>query len=265
MTDEAGRFHFPAQDKDFQLVITHPSGFAHIKSTPEWTARIIRLEPWSRVEGTFRIGKAPAANVPIEIDVGRLDSYGPDVPNIFTQHQATTGPDGRFVFERVIPGNGRIGRRITFMVDEGATEVASGYMIGAEFPSGKTVHIDLGGTGRPVVGRLQPPEGFTGKVRWNFAGHHGRGRREEPDYTVTVDREGKFRIDDVPAGEYLLSVRFMRDARRSPVGSSLPRAATRGRCRGAAGRPGNAEAGEVIAPVRAEGVRRSLSLRRSGR
>ena len=42
-----GRFHFPAQDKDFQLMITHPSGFAHIKSTPEWElTRIIHLEPW---------------------------------------------------------------------------------------------------------------------------------------------------------------------------------------------------------------------------
>ncbi len=35
-TDNAGGFHFPPQDKDFQLVITHPSGFAHIRSTPEW-------------------------------------------------------------------------------------------------------------------------------------------------------------------------------------------------------------------------------------
>ena len=210
-TDDSGRFHFPAQDKDFQLVITHPSGFALVKSTPEWTARIIRLEPWSRVEGTFRIGKAPAANVPIEIDVGRLDSYGANVPNIFTQHRATTRPDGRFVFERVIPGKGRIGRRITFMVDEGATEVASAYMIGADFPSGKTVHIDLGGIGRPVVGRLQPPEGFTGKVRWNFADITVVGGEKSPYYTVTVDREGKFRIDDVPAGDYLLSVRFMKE------------------------------------------------------
>ena len=35
-TDKAGRFHFPPQSKDFQLVITHPSGYAHIKSPPEW-------------------------------------------------------------------------------------------------------------------------------------------------------------------------------------------------------------------------------------
>ena len=78
-TDETGRFHFPAQDKNFQLVITHPSGFAHIKSTPEWDlTKIIHLEPWSRVEGTFRIGKALAANVPIQLDVARPLGNGTD-------------------------------------------------------------------------------------------------------------------------------------------------------------------------------------------
>src|SRR5262249_19819820 len=142
-TDDSGRFHFPAQDGNFTLVITHPTGFAHIHSAPEWTARITRLEPWSQVEGTFRVGKAPAANVPIEIYVPRLNAFGPGGPSIHSQHTATTGPDGRFVFERVIPGTGRIGRQITFMVSEGATEVTSSRKIGANFPSGKTVHIDL--------------------------------------------------------------------------------------------------------------------------
>lgn len=205
VTDDSGRFHFPAQDKGFELVITHPTGFAYVHATPEWTARIIRLEPWSRVEGTFRVGKAPAANVPIDIRVPRLDSR-----IIWSRHHTTTGPDGRFVFERVIPGTGRIGRDIIFMANEGATEVTSSHEIGAEFPAGKTVHIDLGGTGRPVVGRLLPPEGFTGKVRWNFASVD-ISSRGAGDFTATVDRDGRFRIDDVPAGLYSLSVGFMRE------------------------------------------------------
>ena len=49
------------------------------------------------------------------------------------------------------------------MVDDGATEVTSSCMIAADFPAGKTAHIDLGGTGRAVVGKLRPPEGFVGK------------------------------------------------------------------------------------------------------
>jgi uncharacterized GH25 family protein len=219
-TDDAGRFHFPGQDADFQLVITHPSGFAHLQSTPDWDrARIIRLEPWARVEGTFRVGKTPAANVPIELDAPGLSSYGNDVPSIFTRHEAITGPGGRFVFERVLPGKGRIGRSITVMVNEGATEVTSTGMVAAEFPAGKTTHIDLGGTGRAVVGTLRPPAGFEGQVRWNFAMVEvmpGKLEKQAAGPSLaylraSVDRDGRFWIDDVPAGDYSLGVWFQRD------------------------------------------------------
>ncbi len=215
-TDDSGRFHFPAQDKDFHLVIAHPSGFAHITSTPDWQlTRIIHLEPWSRVEGTFHIGKQPAANMQVELDVDRLVSHPGAAPSFFTQYQSTTTSDGKFVFERVIPGTGRIGRRITFMADQGATEVGSSFMIPAEFPAGKTVHIDLGGTGRAVVGRLQAPKEFPETVHWNFASisvvyDAAVARPEIPDFTATVDRDGMFRIDDMPPGEYSLRVDFIR-------------------------------------------------------
>jgi hypothetical protein len=216
-TDESGRFHFPAQQKDFQLVITHPSGFAQVKSTPDWElTRIIHLEPWCRVEGTFRIGKAPAAHVPLEIRVPRLDSFGQGGPSVFTQHRATTASDGHFVFERVIPGMGQIGRGITFVVHEGATEVASSCTIPYTFPAGTIVHLDLGGKGRPVVGRLQAPEGFAESVRWNFASMTAAFATPDPHsnalyYTATVDGNGGFRIDDMLPGEYSLRVDFMQN------------------------------------------------------
>ena len=219
-TDKAGRCHFPPQSTDFQLIITHPSGYAHIKSPPQWDeARIIHLEPWARVEGTFRIGKTPAANVPITLNVNGRSSYGNLVPSIFPHHDVTTGPDGRFVFDRVIPGRGSIGRRIMFTVNDGADEVTSSCMIAAEFPPGKTVHIDLGGTGRAVIGKLRPPDGFHGKVHWNFASvtaepdeAEAATRATSPTLMATIDRDGRFRMDDVPDGNYSLSVRFQRDA-----------------------------------------------------
>jgi uncharacterized GH25 family protein len=218
-TDASGRFHFPAQEKDFQLVITHPSGFALIKSTPEWDlTRIIHLEPWSRVEGTFRIGKALAPNVPLQLDVGRLTGHGRNGPHFSVEYHAVTGPDGRFVFERVIPGKGWIGRRVLLTGDDGATEVTSAASIPAEFLAGKTCQIDLGGTGRAVVGKLRPPDGFKEKVRWNFALVTVRCSTTSPDgasfqFTATVDRDGSFRIDDVPAGDHALSVNFFQGDR----------------------------------------------------
>jgi hypothetical protein len=216
--DEAGLFQFPAQAKGFQLVITHPSGYAQIASTPEWgPTREIRLEPWARVEGTFQVGQAPAANVTLDLRVAGHDAFGKDEPRIFTSHEATTGPDGRFLFPRVIPGRGSISRNILFMVDEGAREVTSSSVVPAEFPAGKTTRFDLGGTGRAVVGKLQPSRDLDPKqVRWNFALVMVSPARPEPPVGVasimaTVARDGTFRLDDLPAGTYSMKVRFDRD------------------------------------------------------
>ena len=222
-SDDGGRFHFPAQDKDFVLVVTHPTGFAHIQSKAAWdSARIIHLEAWSKVEGVFKVGPAPTANVPLYLSVAGHDSYGNDVPHIFTTHETTTGPGGWYVFDRVYSGQGWLGRRITFTADDGATETTSACIVPVTFPAGETVHINLGGSGRVVVGKLQPPDGFAGKVAWNFAQvdawaqqhpAHGEGPRIE----ATVGKDGSFRINDAPAGDFSLRVLFTNDQRLSLV------------------------------------------------
>jgi hypothetical protein len=167
--DESGKFSFPPQDGAYQLVITHPTGFAHIDSTAGPIVSPIRLTAWARVEGTFRIGDTSASNVPVTINAAGLESYGEGKPTIFTQHDSTTDAEGRFVFERVVPGRARMGRNITVMVDDGATSVASSAMIPAVFPAGETTKMNLGGSGRPVVGKLTPYDGFAGETHWNFA------------------------------------------------------------------------------------------------
>ena len=257
--DAAGRFSFPARDEPFQLVITHPLGFAYLKSADGPIPPLITLTPWARVEGTFRVGTQPAPNVVLSMFAAGIHSYGDDVPHIFTQHDVTTGEDGRFVFERVFPGKGRIGRRIMLMVDEGATEVTSSQRVSAEFITGKTTTVDLGGSGRPVVGTLVPPPDHSARVLWNFAlidvepdlkppatpaappdvrddpdqrkawwdawlatdegkawtaayEAYEQRESENPYIKASVDRDGSFRIDDVPPGDYVLSVRFSQRA-----------------------------------------------------
>lgn len=104
-------------------------------------------------------------------------------------------------------------------VDDGALEATSACLVRANFPAGKTTHFDLGGNGRRVVGRLHPPPGFGGPVLWNFAHVQVQPERSDEvrdggvyDCEATVGRDGAFHLDDLPAGDYLLTVRFYREA-----------------------------------------------------
>jgi hypothetical protein len=218
IADETGVFHFPPQDSSFKLIITHPSGFAQLNSAREWElTRIIHLEPWARVEGTFRVGPAPVPNVTISINFDRPPHVlGDDGPDIIAQYSATTGTDGRFVFDRVLPGHGRIGRMLMPTVDGSAMAMDSSCRVTTSFVGGQTLLIGLNGTGRQVVGKLLPPDGFAGSVRWKLAQVRvqpvaAEMRGSAPQWTAAVDREGKFRVDDMPAGDYSLSARFQQD------------------------------------------------------
>ncbi|EDL57810.1 carboxypeptidase-like regulatory domain-containing protein [Gimesia maris] len=258
-SDAKGHFSIPARTEPFQLMITHPAGYAHLKSEQGAIPETVTLTPWARIEGTFRVGTKPVARVPLTIFSNVTPSYGEGVPNIFTHHDTTTGKDGRYVFERVFPGHGRINRRIMLTVNAGATEPTSSVRVPVDFVAGETISLDLGGTGRPVVGKLAAPVNHTGEVLWAFAmvdAHryleppagmlsieavrkdplHFRdwvlAWRKSPTYeaekvvyqrykdarsklltdspslTASIARDGSFRIDDAPPGDYLLKVTF---------------------------------------------------------
>jgi uncharacterized GH25 family protein len=215
ITDEAGRFHFGPQSADFWLVVIHPSGFTQVKCSVTSIPTKISLKPWARVEGTFRVARKLQPNATIWINHRGDVIGGPNSPSIHLNYRQTTDGNGRFVFDRVIPGDGWIGRNILIMVDTGTTETTSSSMVPIQFTAGKTTQVDLGTSGRPVIGQLQSA-GAKPEVPWSFAlvEAAGNGRR----FRATVDREGNFCIDDVLPGDYSLSVQFQK-----PGGGRLDR------------------------------------------
>jgi protocatechuate 3,4-dioxygenase beta subunit len=255
VSDKEGRVSFPQPEAAFQLVITHAAGFAHVKSAEAPMPDRIELTPFARVEGTFRVGPKPRPDVSLELYMNAMQSHGQNEPNIFSRHLTTTGHGGEFLFERVFPGKGRLGRNIVYMARDGATEVTSSKRVTLELAPGETARVDLGGDGHPVVGRLEPPANFQEKVPWSFVTvrvgvdvptlpqppapaevrndiqryqawwkewqltAEGQRWKELNDanerlrdasayFTASVDRDGTFRIDDVPPGSYVLSAGF---------------------------------------------------------
>ena len=81
-------------------------------------------------------------------------------------------------------------------------------------PLGKTVRVNAGGNGRSVTGSLRPPANLSRPLFWNFAllyadsesGDDGPHRQ----FSAIVTRDGRFRIDDMPPGEYSLAISFSR-------------------------------------------------------
>jgi hypothetical protein len=195
-------------------VITHAAGFAYLKSAERDFPETVTLAPWARMEGTFRQGPRTVPNVPLTLYAGDVHSYGEGVPNIFTDHEAITDENGKFVFERAFPGKGRIGRHLILIVGEGAAEATSSLMEPVLLKAGETLNPELGGFGHVVSARLVPPSAHTGKVLWSFAVVDVVADAPEPlrdvmpRFNATVARDGTFRIDDVPPGKYTLRVYF---------------------------------------------------------
>ena len=111
---------------------------------------------------------------------------------------------------------------------EEALEVAPHLQARARHPRPNERAVDLGGTGRAVTGKLTLPAGFREKVLWNFAlvgvqvdlpepkppltpaeqEAYNKLRAAVPHFTASVDRNGAFRIEDMPPDHYVLHVRF---------------------------------------------------------
>ena len=255
---DSGQFRFPAQEKPFQLIALHATGYGRVNVTPEMVPKHITLEPWARVEGVYRVGGKPVPGVPILLQSGDEIFYR-DEPHASNHQDAVTDAQGRFVFEHVFPGKARVSRDVIRMVHEGIIPFGSSITLPTQLPADKTTQIELGGTGRAVIGKLQPPAGFVGVFKWRLAELHvqswstlgpmpaideppaeiakdaaqraawfeewkktaagkafiewvtaSNAEKQRiyalPSYEASINRDGTFRLDDLPAGDYELSV-----------------------------------------------------------
>jgi hypothetical protein len=251
--DEAGKISFMELDGPFEIVVVDDSGFANVKSSDGPIPAEINLQPWAKLKGVFMVGPKPGANTALDLSTERLNSFDRNGPRIFASYSMTADAEGRFQGDRIFPGKASIGRRILRMVDTGATEVTSSIRAKIELKSGETTEIQIGGTGRPVVGQFLPVESANEEPMWRFAQVHvsagkppksperpknletqeeqtkwwqdwiktdaGKTWQKEqeeyqkvrdasPYFNASVASDGKFRIDDMPAGDYGLSLYF---------------------------------------------------------
>lgn len=251
-SDKDGRFAFATGMQWTDLVVRHSQGFAHVRSAAMPKDGRIVIQPWARVEGTLRVGDKPLADQQVNLSNQSMNVVPTTNPSSSTllpayapsrvQYSQTTRTDenGRFLFTRVVPGTTMLGRMVPRNLQSGVQMSHIHYAMVVETASGHKVQVELGGTGRPVVGKvvLDDPSGkltFFGSVcpgrpqpvslvqsLANLVGMSNQERakaakarlnpssvsvsRYPRTYPVDILPDGSFRADDIPAGEYQLNI-----------------------------------------------------------
>jgi RNA polymerase sigma factor (sigma-70 family) len=237
-----GRFAFPPQEPPYTIVVLHDRGFAE-RTTRDGQApppADLTVRPWGRIEGTLRIGNRPGKGESLNLSYYKQG----DTPRVlpFWNGSATTDDSGRFAFERVMPGEVVISRMILIKQLVSSSEWGHSHGVELDVAPRTTARLTMGGTGRPVIGRVTAPREVAGPVDWTYSRNWlnpkvtpldavmsrtglKKGLRRPPGgCTVKLEADGSFRVEDVDPGTYLLSIAVNtppRDPHRPGIGNNL--------------------------------------------
>jgi RNA polymerase sigma factor (sigma-70 family) len=242
LTGTDGRFSFSPPDEPCRIIALHDRGYAESTSAELAERRSLVVEPWGRIEGTLRVGRKPLAHeiVEAQVDDERSDPEGMRVQN---NARAQTDENGRFVIERVTPGDARVHWQWDSQARVVGTFPVRYYQpVFVDILPGQTARVDLvqeggraligcivfsGAAGRPLDPKsidayllLKKPDvpypvGLDAGERRNWydgwrlteAGRTYRHGRRGFAHGLVVREDGSFRVDEVQPAPYELHVR----------------------------------------------------------
>jgi beta-lactamase regulating signal transducer with metallopeptidase domain/thiol-disulfide isomerase/thioredoxin len=207
-----GQFTFTPPGDKFLLIAISDAGYAHASPDEFAKSGKLVLQAWGKIEGEVRIGRQPAPNQRVEFQPGPFQRGGRWF--VFTYGYTTlTDQGGRFAFDRVVPIPGTVSRVVTNTAAPGGFP-AWGWQERVEVKPNQTARVRIGGKGRPVIGRVVvdgtpevpvdwtknqpmaiqlPLEEVKDSLDWRRFGSH-------------IDKDGRFHVEDVPPGKYVLEV-----------------------------------------------------------
>ncbi|HSZ58819.1 MAG TPA: sigma-70 family RNA polymerase sigma factor [Tepidisphaeraceae bacterium] len=228
-TGADGRFEFRPGSTPYGVLVTCDQGIGVATVAKLVASADLVIQPWGRIDGTARLGSKPLSKSKLflwpggfEIDEAHVRFQFPDV---------ATDQDGHFVVNRLPPGP----LSITWKMPGGT---GTEHSLQVQVQGGTTTYIIAGGTGRPVIGRVNPPprEGNDHIVRlqrlmpepfdsqdWEHLTAERRAKlmaelEASPDYPAwerdcnpfetKIGPDGTFHLDDIPAGKYTMLIAY---------------------------------------------------------
>lgn len=200
--DKEGHFTVqPQRDKMLMVAVTDKGvGFWRVG---EWEhQKEFTLQPWGKVDGRLRKGSKPVAMADV-MATSHGDEFSSNaVPQVAWRYSITTGAEGEFALDHVWPGRLELERWVPNHVPGRMWNI---YVGAVDVAPGKSYHVQLGGAGKPVVGRLDMP--FAGKP-WMIRIAEAKSTTDPHGRTFSpeIADDGAFRIDDMPAGSYAMRI-----------------------------------------------------------
>ncbi|MGD0463193.1 MAG: hypothetical protein ABSB74_11975 [Tepidisphaeraceae bacterium] len=258
-----GRVDFSPQAGEFTIAIFSDAGSAEVDQSAVAKSADVTLAPWGRIQGRMMIGSKAAAGQELNVFQSRNVQYDPAMPRVSYQFSATTDDDGRFVFDRVSPGGWTVSRR--FNVTSNTWNNSTLQTV--EVSAGQIVTANVGGMGRPVVGKVIIPPEIASRSDWSFVSCQitthtdyvfppvpmpdeiKKASREKQQqwiqdwmktdsgktimetrqkamasrryYSFTVAADGSFRVEDVLAGTYDVSITLRSTSGQNGMGEAI--------------------------------------------
>ena len=227
--DDAGRFVAPNLEPQEALVFVHDNGYAVVMPDKIKADMTVKLTPWCSVEGYYYRGSKPVAGA--EMTGGRLlrePLKGKDLNTVIkwvlcTMIDSTITDEKGYFQLRFLPA-GEISIDATSKKIDAENDrsddhdILNVYM---DLEPGQDAKIKLGGSGRPVVGKLDAPPGFLAdkETRGSFhietippkaAATQGAPATKLSYADVrrviyaSFQADGSFRVEDLPEGDYII-------------------------------------------------------------
>ncbi len=238
LTSAEGRFSFPAQFEHYAILAAHDSGYAERTLEPDQQPGELTLKHWAHVAGRLLQAGQPVAGEWVVFNPLRL--MGGNWPHIQDHMSVKTDHAGHFDFPRVPPVKASVRAQLSVWRD---SQLTSSQSVPIDLQQGEHLVLDLGGKGTVVKGRvvlsgdaaskidlhkslnwmlrrapgIEPPAevrslGLTARNGWNHAWtttEEGRVFIESlHNYFVVLDKDGRFQVNGVPAGDYDLALRL---------------------------------------------------------
>ncbi len=165
VTDAHGRFQFAPRLDAHSVLVAHEQGYAEVRADKVAATGKVVLEPWGRVKGILKVGK-PAPNQCVALNNIHYP-YGDgerQFPALSLYLKTQPEEDGSFVFEKVPPGERKLYLQYKFQDGPGIIPLSHGTFV--KVKPGETAEAVIGGTGRPVVGRIEVIGGDASAIDW---------------------------------------------------------------------------------------------------